>query len=80
MANPTLTIRLPVDLKAALVEAAHEDDRSITDFVVNVIKMAITLQRGDQLNAVRQMVRRGDQLNAVRQLASKETKQKGKRS
>lgn len=41
MPSPTLTIRIPVDLKRELLKAAKRDDRSVTSFVVHAIKKAL---------------------------------------
>jgi predicted HicB family RNase H-like nuclease len=38
MDSPTLTIRIPKDLKRALAKAAKADDRSVTSYVVHAIK------------------------------------------
>lgn len=41
----TLTIRIPVDLKKQVTEAAKRDDRSITSFVVKVLRTSVDMGR-----------------------------------
>lgn len=41
MENPTLTIRIPKDLKKAVAEAAKRDDRSVTSFIVKALRDAL---------------------------------------
>ncbi len=46
MPNPTLTIRIPADLKSALTEAAAADNRSLTSFTQSALWAAIELGPG----------------------------------
>lgn len=41
MPSKTLTIRFPSDLKKKLAAAAKADDRSITSFIVHIVREAL---------------------------------------
>ena len=43
-AKPTLTVRIPADLKKAVAAAAKKDERSITSFVVRALRAALQPQ------------------------------------
>ena len=44
-AKPTLTVRIPADLKKAVAAAAKKDERSITSFVVRALRVALQGER-----------------------------------
>lgn len=48
MKTPTLTLRIPADLKVAVVKAAKKDDRSITSFVVKALRAALAANRAKE--------------------------------
>lgn len=61
MANsPTLTIRIPADLKRALARAAAAEDRSVTSFVVHALRLAV-----EQAPAERELARADARARAV---------------
>jgi len=45
MENPTFTIRIPKDLKQALIKAAKADDRSITSYIIHALRTQLYLDR-----------------------------------
>ena len=46
MENPTLTIRIPADLKMAVAKAAAADSRSVTSFIVSACLAALEIGPG----------------------------------
>ena len=45
MIHPTLTIRIPKKLKAALVKAADADHRSLTSYVIHAVSKLMAEQK-----------------------------------
>ena len=44
MDSPTLTIRIPRDLKKALAKAAKADDRSVTSYVIRAVRQMMAIR------------------------------------